>query len=80
MVFIVCLTALFAAFYVGCVDKDSVALTVSGGGLHVTVHTAQSDNTVELWRDETAGISWFFLPACGITGFDWTTAERTASE
>lgn len=64
MVFIVCLTALFAAFYVGCVDKDSVALTVAGGGLHVTVHTAQSDNTVELWRDETAGISWFFLPSC----------------
>ncbi len=46
-------------------QSNSLVLTVRADYVPcLTVSTQQSDNTIEIWQDETSGRNFFFLPSC----------------
>lgn len=52
---------------VGCLyflRQSNVLLQVEGEAPSVSIRTAQSENRVQMWFDETAEKGYFFLPSC----------------
>ncbi len=62
------LTALLAILGIACyarIQMRSVVLLIGEEDMpYINVYAEHSTNTVRLWKNETDGVSYFFLPAC----------------